>query len=129
MKRTNRNLILTSLLGGLTILLGAFGAHTIKDLVTETALQSFETAVRYQFYHVLALLIINSIPLVSDKHTNTISYFFFAGILFFSGSIYLLTLGIPATYIWFVTPFGGVLFLLGWLYLAYSFSKSDCIKK
>jgi len=119
----NKNLVITSLLGAITILLGAFGAHALKEILDESALKSFETAVRYQMYHVLVLLVVNSYPRISTKSKNIISYLFFSGILFFSGSIYAITLGVNAKSIWFITPLGGLLFVLGWLKMTTVFFK------
>jgi uncharacterized membrane protein YgdD (TMEM256/DUF423 family) len=119
----NKNLVITSLLGAITILLGAFGAHALKEILDESALKSFETAVRYQMYHVLVLLVVNSYPKFSTKSKNIISYLFFSGILFFSGSIYAITLGVNAKSIWFITPLGGLLFVLGWLKMTTVFFK------
>jgi uncharacterized membrane protein YgdD (TMEM256/DUF423 family) len=110
-----KNLIITCLLGMLAILLGAFGAHALKDLLTTDQLLSFETAVRYQMYHVIVLLFVNTHKGFSTVQKNRISWLFFFGILFFSGSIYVIQLTkITAKSIWFVTPFGGLLLVIGW---------------
>lgn len=120
-----KNLVITSLLGALTIILGAFGAHALKETLSIDQLKSFETAVKYQMYHVIVLLIINMYPTFSEKIKNILSYLFFAGILFFSGSIYAITLGVNPKSIWFITPIGGLFFIIGWLKFAYSFFKKD----
>jgi uncharacterized membrane protein YgdD (TMEM256/DUF423 family) len=110
-----KNLIITCLLGMLAILLGAFGAHALKDVLTTDQLLSFETAVRYQMYHVIVLLFVNTHKGFSTVQKNRISWLFFFGILFFSGSIYVIQLTkITAKSIWFVTPFGGLLLVIGW---------------
>lgn len=119
------NLGITSLIGVLTIVLGAFGAHALQDTLTADGLKSFETAVRYQMYHVIVLLFVNSYSEFSLKTKNTVSYLFFAGILFFSGSIYAITLGINPKSIWFITPLGGLFFILGWLKLGISYFRKD----
>ncbi|UMB52382.1 DUF423 domain-containing protein [Lutibacter sp. A64] len=121
----NKNLILTAIIGALTIILGAFGAHTLEDILTADQLKSFETAVRYQMFHVLALLFVNTYSAFNSKTKNTISVLFFIGILFFSGSIYAITLGVNAKTIWFITPIGGLLFVIGWLKMALSFYKKE----
>ncbi len=121
----NKNLALTSLLGALTIVLGAFGAHALQELLTINELKSFETAVRYQMYHVIVLLIVNTYSKFTSKTKNTISYLFFTGILFFSGSIYAITFGVEAKSIWFVTPLGGLFFILGWLKMVFSYFKKE----
>ncbi|TYP99449.1 uncharacterized membrane protein YgdD (TMEM256/DUF423 family) [Tenacibaculum adriaticum] len=119
-----KNLTITSLLGALTIILGAFGAHALKKQLSVEAMQSFETAVRYQMYHVLVLLVINLYDGFSEKMKRTLTLLFTAGILFFSGSIYLINLfGVSAKSIWFITPLGGLLFIMGWSLLFYKFLK------
>ena len=119
-----KNLTITSLLGGSALLLGAFGAHALQETFTPAQLLSFETAVRYQMFHVLVLLIVNMYEGFSLKEKNRISAFFFAGIVFFSGSIYLIQLTtITAASIWFVTPLGGLFLGVGWFLLVVIFLK------
>jgi len=118
----NKNLALISFIGMLTIVLGAFGAHALKEILNTEQLKSFETAVRYQMYHVIVLLFVSLYPDFSRRTKLIISYFFYAGILFFSGSIYAITIGgVSAKSIWFVTPLGGLFFILGWSKMCYSF--------
>ncbi|PHS53480.1 MAG: hypothetical protein COB01_04000 [Lutibacter sp.] len=119
----NKNLVITSIIGALTIVLGAFGAHALQETLSISELKSFETAVRYQMYHVILLLLINMYPKFKNKTKNKISYLFFLGMLFFSGSIYAITFGVDAKSIWFVTPLGGLFFILGWIYLAMLFIR------
>lgn len=121
----NRILVLTSILGVVAIVLGAFGAHALKEKLGVDELKTFETGVRYQMYHVIVLLIVNTYKEFSTKLKNGISFFFFIGILFFSGSLYMITIfGVNPKNIWFITPLGGVFFIIGWLKLAISFLKS-----
>ena len=111
-----KNLIISSFLGLLAVILGAFAAHALKEILTLTQLQSFETAVRYQMFHAIVLLFVNIYNGFSVKQKNVISYLFFLGILFFSGSIYLIQLTpVTAKMIWFVTPLGGLFFIMGWI--------------
>ncbi len=120
-----KNLIISSFLGLLTVIFGAFGAHVLKESLTIDQLMSFETAVRYQIYHVIVLLFINTYKGYSIKQKNTISYLFFIGILFFSGSIYLIQLtSITAKTIWFITPLGGLFFIIGWISMIVIFVKN-----
>lgn len=120
----NLNLIITSVLGAIAIMLGAFGAHALKEKLGVDALKTFETGVRYQMYHVLVLLFVNSYQGFSVKSRKNISVFFFLGILFFSGSLYAITaLGVNPKSIWFITPLGGLFFIIGWLKLSFSFFK------
>ena len=110
----NKNLTLASILGMLAIILGAFGAHALKEKLGVEDLKTFETGVRYQIIHVLVLLLVNMYTDFSLKVKNTISLFFFLGILFFSGSLYTITaLQIDPKIIWFITPLGGLFFILG----------------
>jgi uncharacterized membrane protein YgdD (TMEM256/DUF423 family) len=115
----------TALLGMLTVVIGAFGAHSLKEKLSPEVLQSFETGVRYMMYHVLAILLITNSRMLSDKSKLIISSLFIIGILFFSGSIFAISLDIvQAKQIWFITPVGGLFFILGWLISAYSFFTS-----
>ena len=119
-----KNLIITSVLGALAIVLGAFGAHALKESLSATELLSFETAVRYQMYHVIVLLFVNTYNGFSISQKNKISLSFFLGILFFSGSIYAINLtSITAKSIWFVTPLGGLFFIIGWILMITLFVK------
>ncbi len=121
-----KNLIITSFLGLLAVILGAFAAHALKEILTLTQLQSFETAVRYQMFHAIVLLFVNIYNGFSVKQKNVISYLFFLGILFFSGSIYLIQLTpITAKMIWFVTPLGGLFFIMGWISMITIFIKKS----
>ena len=114
-----------ALLGMLTVVIGAFGAHSLKEKLSPEALQSFETGVRYMMYHVLAILLITNSGMLSDKSKLIVSSLFITGILFFSGSIFAISLDIvQAKQIWFITPIGGLFFILGWLISAYSFYTS-----
>ncbi|MFK5891509.1 MAG: DUF423 domain-containing protein [Flavobacteriaceae bacterium] len=120
----NKYLAITAFLGILTIILGAFGAHALKESLTSDALKSFETAVKYQMYHVLFLLFINTTNLLSTKFKKTISVIILIGILFFSGSIYAITIGgVSPKLIWFITPLGGLLFIIGWTLLFLNLNK------
>lgn len=119
-----KNLIITCFLGLTAIILGAFGAHALKEILSVEQLNSFETAVRYQMYHVIVLLIVNLFDGFTTKQKNTISILFFIAIILFSGSIYLIQLTqISAKSIWFITPLGGLFFILGWLLMILIFAK------
>lgn len=120
----NKVLSLVAFLGAVTIILGAFGAHSLQEILSETQLKSFETGVRYQMYHVIILLIVNTYSKFSRQQQKIINYLFFAGILCFSGSIYAITFGVDAKQIWFITPVGGLLLILGWIKLGISFLKA-----
>jgi uncharacterized membrane protein YgdD (TMEM256/DUF423 family) len=119
-----KNIIITCFLGLSAVILGAFGAHALKEILTAEQLLSFETAVRYQMYHAIVLLFVNIFEGFSAKQKNVISIMFFMGVLFFSGSIYLIQLtSITAKSIWFVTPLGGFFFIIGWVSMMVIFIK------
>jgi len=121
----NRNLTLAAILGAIALILGAFGAHALKEKLGVDDLKTFETGVRYQIIHVLVLLLVNMYVDFSQKIKNTISLFFFLGIFFFSGSLYAITaLQIDPKNIWFITPLGGLFFIFGWVKLSISFFKA-----
>lgn len=109
-----------ALFGGLGVAIGAFGAHALHDtLVKAGRLETFETAVRYQFYHALALAIIGVLWAARPelRSLGTTGWLWAGGILLFSGSLYTLCFtGI--TKLGAVAPLGGLLFLAGWLSLA-----------
>lgn len=106
------------------VILGAFGAHALKESLTVAELQSFETGVRYQMYHAIVLLFVNTYVGFSLKQKNIISYLFFLGVLFFSGSIYVIQLtNITAKSIWFITPLGGLFFIIAWISMIIIFVK------
>jgi len=118
----NRKIFLLAAVLGLTaIIFGAFGAHALKSLLSENQLISFETGVRYQMYHALFLLCIASTSLVTEKAKKAIFYLVLFGILFFSGSIYLLaTNGLTSIDFKFfgpITPVGGLLLIGAWAVL------------
>ncbi|KAB1157418.1 DUF423 domain-containing protein [Tenacibaculum aiptasiae] len=124
-----KNLTTASILGVLAVILGAFGAHALKAKLSPEAMQSFETAVRYQFIHVLVLLFVNSYKEFNLKQKSAISRFLIGGILMFSGSIYAIhLLNVPAQTIWFITPLGGVLLIVAWVLMTFQFVKK-VIKK
>ncbi len=120
-------LIISSLLGALTVVIGAFGAHGLKQIADTQSIASFETGVRYQMYHVIMLFIIGFVPFISEKGKKWVFRLFVAGILLFSGSIYLLAmkdvLPFSTKILGPITPLGGLAFIMGWLRLAYDFRK------
>jgi uncharacterized membrane protein YgdD (TMEM256/DUF423 family) len=111
--------ILGSLLGGLGVALGAFGAHGLRSRLPPERLENFETAVRYQMYHALALIgtAFAAVARPDSAWPPLAGWLFVAGTLLFSGSLYLLVLSGRR---WWgaVTPFGGLAFIGGWICLA-----------
>jgi len=120
----NRNFAsIAALLGALSVVLGAFAAHKLREIVPPDAVAVFETGVRYQFYHVFALLLV---ALLSDKFSNKWMIWagncFIIGIILFSGSLYLLTAlkiadNAHMNFVGVATPIGGVFFIAGWIFL------------
>ncbi len=110
---------LGSVFGALGVALGAFGAHTLKDRLTEDALSTYETAARYQLYHALALLAAAyAITRWPDSSLPTAAgWLFVAGIALFSGSLYLLSLT-DLRWLGAIAPLGGAAFIAGWACLA-----------
>ncbi len=122
-------LITAALLGALSVILGAFGAHALKSKISTDTLEIFETSVRYQFYHVFALFIVG---LLSQYFSNYLMLWsgrlFIIGIILFCGSLYILTYfkGInnqQMNWLGAITPFGGLCFIGGWLLLALAIFK------
>jgi uncharacterized membrane protein YgdD (TMEM256/DUF423 family) len=119
---TQRQIILIgSLLGGLAVALGAFGAHAFKDLLIQNnRVDTYELAVRYHFFHALALLLIT---LLLDKVESKIgirsAMLILIGTILFSGSLYIMAL-FNTTKGALITPIGGVFLLIGWGMLFYA---------
>lgn len=124
-------LIFGAFFGLLSIILGAFGAHALQDVVTnEKLLHGFQTGVQYQVYHALALL---AVGILFEKRPHKFlrwsGNFFIGGIILFSGSLYLITAlngkaEEAVKIIGPITPVGGLLFILGWLFLLLAFLKN-----
>ncbi|MGB5637259.1 MAG: DUF423 domain-containing protein [Waterburya sp.] len=112
-------LAIASALAGISVVLGAFASHGLKDRLSDRALAIWETATRYQMYHALALILIallisrlpNSTPL------TVAGFAFIAGIFIFSGSLYALSLS-GIKWLGAITPLGGIAFIIGWICLA-----------
>jgi len=114
-----RFLFLASLGGGLAVILGAFGAHVLKGRLDPAHLEIFDVAVRYHMYHALALLGLASVlsRRPADRTLHAAGWLFLAGMVLFSGSLYLLTFtGIRSLGV--ITPLGGLAFIAGWLSVA-----------
>jgi uncharacterized membrane protein YgdD (TMEM256/DUF423 family) len=116
-------LVIASVSGALSVAIGAFGAHALKKFVPAESAATFETGVRYQFYHTFALLAVGILfRFIPGKWMAAAGWLFVFGIFLFSGSLYLLT-ALKATNtvglkgIGIITPIGGLLFVAGWLCL------------
>lgn len=111
-------------------MLGAFAAHGLKQILAADNLQIFETAVRYQFYHVFALLAAGILYKdFKNKFIKWAGSLFIIGIILFSGSLYLLCYvknqSLPLTWLGAITPFGGAAFIAGWFCLFVGVSKAN----
>ena len=118
-------LTLGSISGALAVMLGAFGAHGLKDKLGEKMLANWMTGVEYHFYHTFALLVVGMLALKFQSGPLSASgWSFAAGILIFSGSLYAMALtGI--TKLGAITPIGGLAFIAGWILLAVSVAKGS----
>lgn len=114
---TKAILLFASINGALAVMLGAFGAHGLKDKVSENLLSAWQTGIQYHFIHVLALLGLGIMMMrltTISPLLNVSAYLWMAGIILFSGSLYGLTLGGP-NWLGPITPLGGLLLIIGWL--------------
>jgi len=114
-------------MGMMAIILGAFGAHALKKHLTVEELVTFETGVKYQMYHALFLLFLGLTTLMAEKSKKTIFSLVIFGVIFFSGSIYLLATktitGIDFKPLGILTPIGGTLLIVGWAILLWNILK------
>ncbi|MCH7412552.1 DUF423 domain-containing protein [Belliella sp. R4-6] len=110
---------LAAIFGALAVGIGAFGAHGLEEILTKNGrIDTFETGVKYHFYHSIAMAIVGIliINFPKAKYFSSAAFLFLIGIVIFSGSLYFLSLtGI--TWLGAVTPLGGVAFILGWIFL------------
>ncbi len=116
---------LAALFGGLGVAIGAFGAHALRPMLEQAGrFDTFETAVRYQFYHLLALLVVGVLATARPdlRGLDTVAILWLAGIIIFSGSLYIICFtGI--TKFGAVAPLGGLLLIAGWARLLFAVSK------
>ena len=116
-------LVSGALFMALAVAFGAFGAHGLKEMVPPSDLLTFEKAVRYHFWHALALLVLGSIGFhFSHDLVKIPVYLIIFGIIFFSGSLYVLVIT-NTRWLGAVTPFGGTALLVAWFWLAWNFYK------
>lgn len=126
-----KNIIIwASVFGLIAVILGAFGAHTLKKIVSSDMLVVWQTGIQYQFYHTFALLFLSTLSDIKPKYLKLSFYGFAFGILLFSGSLYLLALkdflAAPwLKYLGSITPIGGLFFMVGWLSLLFGTIKAD----
>ena len=124
-------LVLGALFGFLAVIIGAFGAHSLSNFVTSDMLQVYETGVQYQFYHAFALLAVGILG--SRCPARLVAWaggLFSVGIVFFSGSLYLITaiqaanMSVPIA-VGLLTPLGGLCFICGWTVFLIAILKMD----
>lgn len=112
-------LAIASALGGISVVLGAFASHALKDKLSDRALEIWETGTKYQMYHALALILV---ALLISRFPDSVllvvaGYAFVAGVTIFSGSLYALSLS-GIKWLGAITPLGGAAFIIGWACLA-----------
>lgn len=126
---SRKHVTIAAFSGAFAVILGAFGAHTLRNILEAKQLATFQTGVQYQFYHSLAILGVACLvtdKTISKKVINTSIVAFTLGIILFSGSLYLLSLkgllGIESWGKWLgpLTPIGGLCFITGWLLIIYA---------
>ncbi|MDN3605341.1 DUF423 domain-containing protein [Kaistella yonginensis] len=124
----NTTLIFGAVYGLVSVILGAFGAHALKKVISLDKLQSFETGVRYQMYGAFFLLIVGYILKFETSAERWISILMIGGIFLFSMSIYLLAFSevasIPSKIVGPITPLGGLLMIISWAMLIFYFIKN-----
>lgn len=118
---------LAAVLGALAVVIGAFGAHGLEPLLTKyNRLDTFETAVKYHFYHTFAIFLVGVVIAFGKDHKllKYSAWSFMAGIIVFSGSLYILSLT-NVTWLGAVTPLGGLAFIGGWILLFVGIGKNS----
>lgn len=118
-------IIIGALCAAIAVTFGAFAAHALKSRLDASSLAVFQTGVEYQFYHALGILVIGLLLMnpQAPGGAKTAAWLLFLGIILFSGSLYTLTLS-GQRMLGMITPFGGLAFILGWLWLAWSYWKA-----
>jgi len=103
----------------LSVIMGAFGAHALKDRLSAYSMSIYDKAVLYQMFHSLAIIFTFLIgQILNSSQFNICSWIFLAGIIIFSGSLYLLSIT-DIKWLGAITPIGGMLFIIGWIVLFY----------
>ena len=115
-----------AMLLAIAVMLGAFGAHGLRGKIDDYSMNVYERAVLYHFLHALGILIVSILPragVLSESRTNWVAGLLCAGIVLFSGSLYVLAIS-GVRMLGAVTPFGGLSFIAAWLLLAFWLCKS-----
>ncbi len=113
-------IITAAIFGAIAVMTGAFGAHGLQATISPKNLEVWHTAVQYQFYHIFALLFLSTVAQSKSKLIAAVYYLFTFGIIFFCGSLYLLSCRDLLGWGWLsvmgpITPIGGLLFIAGWV--------------
>jgi len=121
---TGRHIVAVgAVLAGVAVAIGAFGAHMLRPMLSERMMEVFETGVRYHMFHALALLFCGWAYIQFESRIfQQAAWAFLSGILFFSGSLYLLAIS-GTRWLGAVTPIGGLLFMAGWVCLTIGFLR------
>ena len=127
---TKRFLLISCVFGAAAVILGAFGAHVLGKILSEADLKIYQTAVQYHFYHTFAIMGTALISRYSSKKwSNIAGWLFTFGIIFFSGSLYLMSVAYAFEFesmrpiLGPITPLGGVMFIGGWMSLLFSATR------
>ncbi|MBZ9628261.1 DUF423 domain-containing protein [Psychroflexus sp. CAK57W] len=127
METQKKLILLGSSLGCIGIILGAFAAHGLESLISEDAIATFETGVKYQIYHSLFLVFLSSQKFTTSKLNKSLFWLILIGVLFFSGSIYGLATNELTSFdfktIAWITPIGGTLLILSWVLVFFNIFK------
>lgn len=129
-----KKLLIVGIIYALTaVVLGALGAHALENYLTIDQLNSFETGVRYQMYHALALILVASISVITSKTKKIVFYLFTIGVMLFSVSIYLLTTAslwnANFSFLGPITPIGGLLLISGWIVLLWKIISNNSVNR
>lgn len=127
MEMQKKLILLGSSLGFIGIILGAFAAHGLENLISEDAIKTFETGVKYQIYHALFLVFLSSQKFTTQKLNKSLFWLILVGVVFFSGSIYGLATNeltnFDFKHIAWITPIGGSLLILSWILVFFNVLK------
>ncbi|EQC47751.1 DUF423 domain-containing protein [Bacteriovorax sp. Seq25_V] len=119
-----KSVALGAILTALAIILGAFGAHALKKILTPSLLDTFLTGNRYHMFHGLSFIVVSILELIFSLNLKVVRYFFLAGIIAFSGMCYVYALTSVKTFA-MIVPLGGVAYIVGWLVLAVKIYKNE----
>ena len=106
---------------GLSVIIGAFGAHSLENIIGDK-IETFKTAVQYQIFHAIGLILVGLIAKTFKLELNTVAYLFFSGIILFSGSLYLISI-YKYSFLGIITPIGGLCFIIGWAILLFKLNN------